>query len=154
MLEGHRLLQVWQYKFQEEKTFDAVLNTASKYGYTGVLVKALDGEIWMNQYDHAQDALYSLDQNDKQVLQAHVRGLLYCCWTNPLYDPPSLDEAERTGEIAQRVDALFLDVEPYASFWGANRDPGLATRFMQQVRAIAPQAYIVLQPDPRADRLR
>lgn len=152
MLEGHRLLQVWQYTAQQEQTLDAVLNTASKYGYTGVLIKALDGEIWMGDIELSPDALMSLEQVELQVQQAHTKGLLYCCWTNPLYSPPGILESDLTGQIAKRVDALFLDVEPYSQFWGANRESGLATRFMQQVRSNAPDAYIVLQPDPRSDR--
>lgn len=154
-LENVRLLQVWQYAAQAERTLDEVVATARRFGFTGILIKAIDGVTWMGKVPNETpfaDALRSLEQAKEQRSRVNAAGLQYCLWTNPLWTEDRLAQAQLTAQLTGACDALFLDVEPFDHFWGANRPPGDATNFMMAVRAVAPTATIVLQPDPRPGR--
>ncbi len=156
-LTNVRLVQVWQYAAQSERTLDQVIATARRFGYTGILIKAIDGLTWMGNVSAEQphaDALRTIAQAKEARIKVNAAGLQYCLWTVPQWDEDRLRQAQLTAELTGACDALFLDVEPYDHFWGANRPSGDAAGFMQVIRAIAPTATIVLQPDPRTGRLQ
>jgi hypothetical protein len=146
-----KLLQVWS-----GWRLDDVLGVCHALGFTGILVKALDGLSWMNAFDDSPDALGSLFQLGQEAARARLEGLYFFCWTNPLTQTTNdlAFEATITGQIARTCDGLFLDVEPYNQFWGPNAPAGMASQFMQWVRAEAPDAFIALQPDPRPGALQ
>lgn len=144
------LLQVWQFN---QNSLSDVINVAKERGFDGILVKAIDGLNWMNEFDSGEDALGSLLDVAKQRDVVYNSGLRYHIWTNPLFSDHA-KQGNLTGEIANLVDGLWLDVEPYGnSFWGAWRPEGAATEFMRRLRDVVPTAYVVLQPDPRPNRL-
>lgn len=155
-LNNVRLLQVWQYAAQAERSLDQVVATARRYGFTGVLVKAIDGLTWMGdvraERPHA-DALHSVEQAWAQRAQVNAAGLQYCLWTVPLWREDRIAQARLSAELTGACDALFLDVEPYPEFGGANQPVGDAAAFMSTLRSIAPLATVVLQPDPRPARM-
>jgi len=155
-LDNQRLLQLWMYSAQAEHTLEASIEIAKQHGYSGLLIKSLDGVTWMGHIDPWPDAIRSTSQAAEQKVWVNNAGLLYCLWTNPLYyeDSRMIDQAHMTADLANVADALFLDVEPYPQFWGANRPTGKAAGFMFAIRERAPDAYIVLQPDPRPARFR
>lgn len=151
------LLQVWQWgpPHATERNLEEICTTARTFGFTGVLIKALDGLNWHRSYFAGQDALGSVEQAAEQRAYVNGRGLGYYLWTNPLYLSTAerrTEQARLTGEIANVCDGLALDVEPYPQFWGAWRPVGAATRFMQDLRAVAPDALVIFQPDPRPAR--
>lgn len=144
-----RLLQVWQY---DGWGFNDVLDIAKTHGFTGVLVKAMDGNNWMATFDAAPSALRSLSLMQRQRELARNEGLSYYAWCIPLWED-RVSTPEIYGKIANDCDGLFLDVEPFPRFWRAYHLEGAADAFMQAVRAVAPSAKIVLQPDPRSPHL-
>jgi hypothetical protein len=143
-----KLLQFWQ-----PFNLGEGIAACHRYGYTGLLVKALDGTDWMSRYDGSADAISSLAELTAQVARVHDEGLYYFAWTNPLSTVELALQATLTGQVARACDGVFLDVEPYTQFWGADRPAGLASQFMQWVRLEAPAAFIGLQPDPRGSHL-
>ncbi|MBI4497559.1 MAG: hypothetical protein HY689_06670 [Chloroflexi bacterium] len=154
-LDGHKLLQVWQWNTQAEQTVAAVVRVCRTAGFTGMVVKALDGATWMGRVDPTPAALRSVDDARRQAEESHAAGLVYAVWTIPR-DRDLAEQARLTAALAAapEIDAVFLDVEPYLpSFWGAWRPAGRARDFMERIRAAAPDAALVLQPDPRPGRL-
>jgi hypothetical protein len=143
-----KLLQFWQ-----PFDLDDAIAACHRYGYTGILVKALDGTTWMSRYDISRDAISNLEEVEYQAGVAHADGLYYFAWTNPLSGLELALEATLTAQVARACDGVFLDVEPYAQFWGSGVAAGVASQFMQWVRAEAPAAFLALQPDPRGGAL-
>lgn len=151
-----KLLQIFQYgpPYAMETELGEALATAVQYGFTGVVVKALDGVDWMARFDPTRDALDSIDAVAAQAAKAHSLGLYYFCWTNPRHDVDMTLEVSLTASTARACDGLFLDTEPYRQFWGAGSPPGLAEAFMGSLRQQAPDAFLGLQPDPRPAALQ
>lgn len=145
-----KLLQIWQW---EGRSLQDAIDICKSTGLTGIVVKALDGTTWMGGgIDPSPWALGSPEEVQAQADVAHLNGLYYFVWTNPLAVDLNA-QAELTGYAANACDGLFLDVEPYAQFWGPWRPIGLASNFMQAVRLVAPGAFVALQPDPRPGHL-
>jgi hypothetical protein len=144
-----KLLQVWQFNATAEGGLAGAIATAKQYGFTGLVVKALDGIDWMSVYDTSPDALDSVTKVAQQWRMCADAGLRYFCWTNPKHDIDMTGEAALTARIARACDGVLLDTEPYRLFWGSNAPAGLAQSFMESIREQAPDAFIGLQPDPR-----
>ena len=143
-----KLLQVWQWG---SSTIDSVLDVAQANGFTGLLVKSLDGPYWMGDIDPSDQALGGPDDVSRQTEKARARGMYYFCWTNPRqFEIPA--QAELTAQCANASDGVFLDIEPYAQFWGPWAAVGLAASFMEQLRSRT-ASFIALQPDPRINAL-
>lgn len=146
-----KLLQIWQW---EGRTLQDAIAACKASGFTGLLVKALDGTAWMGGgIDPSPWALGSPAEVQAQADVAHLAGLYYFVWTNPLATGDLSLQARLTAAAANACDGLFLDVEPYAQFWGPWRPVGMAGDFMLAVRNQAPNAFIALQPDPREAHL-
>lgn len=143
-----KLLQGWQ-----AVNIADICAACHEYGFTGVLLKALDGSDWMRTFDSSPDAIGSL--SDVAWLASYVRAQgLYCfCWTVPKDQGDLALQAALSAQIAQACDGLFLDVEPYNQFWGAWRSVGDAAQFMLWLRQEAPLPFVALQPDPRPNAL-
>lgn len=150
-----RILQVWQYggSVAAERSLDDAIILANACGFDALLCKALDGTTWMGAIDSSPDALSSATEIASQQQRAHAAGLRYFVWTNPLWTVDRSRQADLTAEAALAADGLFLDAEPYDQFWGAWRPTGDARAFMERIRQRAPGAFLVLQPDPRPQRL-
>lgn len=162
-LAGQKLLQIWQWDAasQAESTQEEAIALCKRFGATGVLIKALDGKWWMGAgIDDSAPALRSLDQIIDQARRFHDAGLSYYLWG--VARPYFIEEqttliaaiANTTG-----VDGFVIDTEPYAGFWryndadgGGFPDVGMAGDFMARIRAQAPAAFLVMQPDPRPAR--
>jgi len=144
-----KLLQVWQW---EGRTLDEILTLAKATGFTGLLVKALDGPYWMGGIDPSSWALRDVASVSRQAGIARERGLYYFCWTNPRQFEIEAQTTATAG-CAMASDGVFLDIEPYAQFWGPWAEIGLASSFMTSLRSKAQNAFIALQPDPRLNAL-
>lgn len=103
----------------------------------------------ISQQVNSPDAIRSVDQVARQTEYCHSQGIKYYVWTNPLSNQSIQTQGEASGNLANACDGLFLDVEPYAQFWGAYKPVGLAKSLCEKIRSIAPSAFICLQPDPR-----
>ena len=144
-----KLLQVWQW--ENSQTIDSVLDQAVAYGFTGLLVKALDGPYWMGQIDPSSEALGSVADVAIHTRKARERGLYYFCWTNPRQFEIA-QQTSLTAGCANASDGVFLDIEPYSQFWGPWAQIGLAALFMAQLTEKT-NSFIALQPDPRVNAL-
>src|SRR5918992_159883 len=123
-----KTLQLWQF---ERRSLKQVCDQALQYGFNGVMVKAFDGDRWMNVFDvGSADALGSVEKVAAQRAHCESRGLRYAIWTNPLYgDNDYLSrEAELYAAAANAAGVIVWDTEPYDQFWGPNRPRGAATR--------------------------
>src|SRR5688572_10597412 len=148
-----KLMQIFHW---DGKSLTDAINMCHQYGFTGILVKALDGTNWMNTFDPSPWALNSGTEAQAQADVVHLAELHYYVWTNPLYGDNSYLslQAARTVEAAKGADGLFLDAEPYHQFWGPNRPVGAADFFVRHIRqGLGEKAFIALQPDPRPARL-
>src|SRR4051794_34451564 len=145
-----RALQLWQYQGgQAEQTLDDALNTCLQFGFDTLLVKALDGTMWMGAVDGGADALRSLDDVARQSQYANSRGVRFLCWTNPL-QAEMMQQADMSAAIANACDGVVFDTEPYDHFLGSYPPVGLCASFMQRVRSQVDQSKVLgLQPDPR-----
>lgn len=141
-----KLMQLWQWA--PVFTPVGLVETCRQYGFTGVTVKALDGVHWMGTIESSQYALSSYNDVAYQAAYFHSQGLYYFVWTNPL-QPNWERQADMTASLLDTgIDGVMLDVEPYAQFWGPYAPVGLATSFMERIRASSDR-WIGLQPDPR-----
>jgi hypothetical protein len=151
-----RALQIWQYgpPAQAEVTLDDAINTCHDYSFDTLLVKALDGTMWMGVVDGHPDALRSLDDVARCAQYANARGVRFVCWTNPLQADMQL-QADMSAAIANACDGVVFDTEPYDHFLGSYPPVGLCASFMQRVRSQVEQSKILgLQPDPRENALQ
>jgi NlpC/P60 family len=150
-----KTLQLWQF---EGRSLKQACDQALEYGFNGLMVKAFDGDRWMNAFDPSADALGSVEEVAAQRAHCESRGLRYAIWTNPLYgDDDYLNrQAELYASAANAAGVIVWDTEPYLGpppFWGPNRPVGAAARLMSRFRALAPHAVCLWQPDPRPARL-
>ena len=146
-----KLLQVWQWTGWPYN-FEGALDLCEDMGYTGLLVKALDGKYWMGDIETSPIAVGSVRDCHELWQIAFSRGLYLMFWTNPRQADWQA-QANITADIALATDGVLLDIEPYDQFWGAWAPEGLAKSFMEAIRARAPGAYVGLQPDPRTNAL-
>ena len=147
-----KLIQVWQWA-DLPYNFDGALTLCEDLGMTGLLIKALDGKYWMGDIEPSPIAVSSVRDCHELWQRAFERGLYVFFWTNPRQADWQA-QANTTADIALASDGVLLDIEPYAEFWGAWAEVGLARRFMQAIRARAADAYVALQPDPRTNALQ
>jgi hypothetical protein len=89
-----------------------------------------------------------------QRARVNAAGLIYATWSCPSHLlGQEAAQAQVIAEAANNSDLHLLDVEDGPDFWGSFLPVGDARRLMEEVRARAPEAYLVLQPDPRPDHL-
>src|SRR5262249_59933012 len=83
-----KLVQIWKFsgRDREADDLDGAIAAASRNGFDGLLLKALDGTSWMRDYDGSPDALASADQVAAQRDRCHAAGLKLYVWANPLHD--------------------------------------------------------------------
>lgn len=156
----NKLLQIWQYNTQAEKTMAEAIQTALDYGFTGIVQKALDGNTWMGNVDPSSDAIHSSNDVARLCNQCNEAGLSFYIWTVPhAVDVDMAQQAIDTAACATACNGVFLDVEPYAGFWGI-QPAGIATTFMKALTDQLggndlrdPAILITLQPDPRPARI-
>lgn len=146
-----KLLQIWQWEGWP-CSFEGALDLCEDLGFTGLLIKALDGKYWMGDIDSSPIAVGRLHDCQALWQLAYDRSLYCFFWTNPRQSDV-LAQATLTAAIASVSDGVLLDIEPYDQFWGAWAPVGLATQFMQAIRQFSPYAYVGLQPDPRTNAL-
>lgn len=151
-------LQHWMYgqPYAAETNFNDLVALAKAFGFDGVCVKAMDGLTWMGDVQSGYpDAIRTLAQIRQQREAAESAGVQYACWVNPLFGPSQflLDQADAYSNIGIVTGCLWWDTEPYAGFWGPNRDDSLTSIMLERFRAAAPDCLNVWQPDPRRPRL-
>lgn len=146
-------LQRWQYASQAEKNLQAESDLCQMYGFEGIAAKALDGTMWMSNFDPNPDALGSVDQVARQAQFCHDRGLKFVVWMNPLQiDMPT--QARIAIDCAGVCDGVCFDTEPYAHFLGAWPPVGLCRSYMETIKgSVSADTLLIWQPDPRPAHL-
>lgn len=113
-------------------------------GTTTLTHKVMDGLTWQGQID-PETAFRNLDEC----------SALASYWTKaggrfvPVVVPRGLRrEAQAHAEVARFFGTLVLDLEPYDGFWD-KAPTEQAPVYLRELRRDAPDAYLVLQADPR-----
>ena len=138
-------------------SLDELIDLAKSFRFAGLLVKAFDGDVFMNQFDSAPDAIGSIAEIGQQKQRCTDAEIGYGVWVNPLHpnDFPGLGkefldrQGDLYGEAGEACGLVVFDSEDGNHFWGARRPKGDASRLMEHFRAKAPNCVSVWQPDGR-----
>jgi hypothetical protein len=141
-----------------ERTTAEFCNTVKRGGVSSVGIKVAQGYTWTGYYDSGP--AWDINNFDAMtVTQAdfEAQGIKFQPWccpmglmtdkSTPYYDDASARaEAEFYARIANRCGYLDMDIEPYPEFCPplARGDYRWVVPFFSQLRALAPDAYLVL----------
>lgn len=96
---------------QAERTWTDALHTAQALAGAGVLlVKAMDGQQWMSDFDNAPAAIYG----PKALRGLQQVGAAQGCSVVPWVVPHGRDDAAMHAALGE---VLIVDLEPYPGFW-------------------------------------
>lgn len=135
-----------------EPDIAAILATIQDYGGGDLLVmKVMEGSTWQGAID-PKTPVQSISDVLAIKQQCADAGAAFC----PVALPRGIDpagEARAHAAIASACRALIVDLQPYAGFWDGIGPGGSSTRsqipaYCAALRAAAPDAYLVIQPDP------
>ncbi|NDJ78365.1 MAG: hypothetical protein GYB65_19115, partial [Chloroflexi bacterium] len=145
---------VWHWKGDSiaEETIEDMVSTIKRWApaVKQVWVKTSDGEYWQGQFDTDRDlAIDGVASVDKWVRILEANGMEFHAWA-VVKGENVAGESDRIIEVCNRpgVKSMVLDVEPYAGFWQAGKEPirPLMTRIR---RGIGGRFHIAMAVDPR-----
>ena len=99
-------------------------------GFTHICPKAMDGDTWMSEYDHNPDAIGSLQDCSDRLAAFNGAGLGMDLWVVPTKDTWQQALVQYQAIARSLPGRLFLDMEPYAGFWGDDSD---ASAFLNEM---------------------
>lgn len=146
---------VWHWKGSglAETTIEEFVRTLKQWAphVKQVFVKTSDGSDWMSRFDgNSQMAISGRDSIRRWVQVLEANGLEFHAWCVP----KGQDVTRETDLIIEActtpgVKSMILDVEPYAGFWRAGKDP--IRPFMTRVRrGVGGAFHISMSMDPRS----
>jgi hypothetical protein len=148
-----RILQHWQFPSQAEKSLAEMCDLALAHGQDTIMMKALDGTMWMQIVDRNPDALGSYDDVQRSADYCHSRNLQFGVWFNPLLQNMTT-QAIMAAECIKRCDLAGFDTEPYAGFLGPYPPLGVCAAYMDTiVGEVGKDKPLIWQPDPRHQHL-
>jgi hypothetical protein len=117
------------------------------------MVKTHDGTSWMSRWDRAQAAMSGPSQVREIADYFEAAGVPFHAWgVTRGVDPAG--EAHIAAEVlASGARSFTFDLEPPEgnSYWHGS--PDSAARLGEELRKIAPKAYLAVTPDPRPWRV-
>lgn len=128
-------------------TYDTALAWMKEQGGSSTLLhKVADGKTWQGAIDPATP-VYSLAA--VKAVRATLRDISNVTMV-PVVNPRGIREGEAQfhAAIAQQEGILVVDLEPYPGFWDTS-PTSLIPTYCAELRRDAPDAYLVLQGDPR-----
>ncbi len=143
LFDNQRALWLWMFSAQAERTWVDALRTAQSLAGAGVLlVKAMDGQRWMSDFDNAPAAIYG----PKALRGLQQIGAAQGCNVVPWVVPHGRDDAPAHAALGA---ALVVDLEPYPGFWTDSADGVPA--YLAALRAGGVrEIYVSLDPRPQA----
>lgn len=150
---------IWHWKGDSlaEKTIEDAVRTLKTWAphATQLWIKTSDGTEWMSRYD--SDKALAIDGPNAirrwvQVLQAN--GMEFHAWC-VVKGKDIVNEANRVIEACTvpGVKSMVLDIEPYAGFWQAGKDP--IRPFMTRIRrGVGGAFHIAMSMDPRTQHYK
>ncbi|HEY7293768.1 MAG TPA: hypothetical protein VH916_01960, partial [Dehalococcoidia bacterium] len=116
LFDNQRALWLWMFSAQAERTWADALRTAQTLAGAGVLlVKAMDGQLWMSEFDNAPAAMYGL----KALRGLQQMGAAQGCTVVPWVVPHGRTDAAAHATLGE---LLVVDLEPYPGFWTDSAD--------------------------------
>jgi murein DD-endopeptidase MepM/ murein hydrolase activator NlpD len=150
--DGKSALWHWKGDSLAEETIEDLVTTIKTWAphVTQVWVKTSDGDSWQGEFDSDRDlAIDNVASVDKWVRILSANGMEFHAWC-VVKGRNITGEADRIIEVCNRpgVKSMVLDVEPYAGFWQAGREPirPLMTRIR---RGVGGRFHIAMAVDPR-----
>ncbi|HLZ69578.1 MAG TPA: hypothetical protein VKV26_06655 [Dehalococcoidia bacterium] len=143
IFDNRRAIFLWMFSAQAKRTWADALRTAQSLAGAGVLlVKAMDGQQWMSDFDNAPAAIYG----PKALRGLQQMGAAQGCTVVPWVVPHSRADAAAQAALGE---VLVVDLEPYAGFWTDAAD-GVPV-YLAGLRAGGVRdLYVSLDPRPRA----
>lgn len=129
-----------------ERDFLEVAQTLTQYGggSPALYAKCMDGLTWQGEID-GKTPLNSVDDVRRVALICNQQNIEFA----PVVVPRGQSgEAQAHGELAVAVGSLLVDIELGPGFWDSAPPSGIPG-YWAGVRAAAPDAWLVSQPDPR-----
>ncbi len=143
----------WRGDVLAEGTIEDMVRTLKTWApaVKQVWVKTSDGTNWQGEFDADRDlAIDNVASVDKWVRILEANGLEFHAWAVVKGENVTA-EADRIIEVCNRpgVRSMVLDVEPYAGFWRAGKEPirPLMTRIR---RGIGGRFHLGMAVDPRS----
>jgi LysM repeat protein len=141
---NHHLVWVWQFSTDGAPNLVAARLRESDLG---IVLKTHDGVTWMSEYDTSPYAVSGPQQVQVLVKYFEDAGVPFHAWC-VLHGSDPLKEAQMAAAVAlSGARSVVLDIEPHSGFWqGSSSD---AKKFGDELRRLAPDAYVVASIDPR-----
>jgi hypothetical protein len=117
------------------------------------MVKTNDGTSWMSRWDRSQGAMSGPPQVREIADYFEAAGVPFHAWGVTRGTDPT-GEAQIAAEVlASGARSFTFDLEPPEgnSYWHGS--PDSAARLGEELRKIAPKAYLAVTPDPRPWRV-
>lgn len=138
------LVWVWQFTNDGEPH---LLGQSLRDHNLGILLKTHDGVEWMSRYDKSAFAVSGPAQVSTLSNYYEDAGVPFHAWAVVKGVDP-IREARMAAEVlAAGARSLFLDLEPHSGFWRGT--PADAVAYGNELRRLAPDAWIVTSMDPR-----
>lgn len=128
------------------------IDWAAANGWDAIAIKTVEGAHRITNVGDRQPIDVAA-----MVALAHEKGIKLLTWSVPEYvadDGFLRQQAELIAADANASDGHLLDFEDGLEFWGYLRPVGAAANLMQRIRALAPDAWLLLNPDPREGHMR
>lgn len=145
-LAGTRGLWLRQVSDTGEGTIAGIIATMQAYvgGPLVLYLKVCDGTTWQGDID-AKTPIHSLADVQAVARQCVAAGIGFC----PVIVPRGgAKEAAQHAAIAGALGVACFDLEAGAGFWDQSSTAGIPA-YCQAIRQQAPNAYLIVQPDPR-----
>lgn len=143
VFDGHRTVWQWMFSAQAEGTITAAATTIHQYaGADVLLVKAMDGQAWMSQFDTVPTAISGSQALAAAIAEGTKAGITVVPWVVP----HSLADAAAHAAVGP---TLVVDLEPYTGFWtdsAANVSGYLAALHAGGVQNV----FVSIDPRPSA----
>jgi hypothetical protein len=139
---------VWVWKFSADGPLPEIRDTLAANGL-GIILKTHDGTTWMDAYDDSPDAISGPGQVGALAATFEQAGVGFHAWCVVKGEDP-VREAQMCAEVLQAgARDLYLDLEPKSddNYWQGSAADAVA--FGEELRRLAPNAWIVVAPDAR-----
>ncbi len=143
LFDHQRALWLWMFSAQAERTWADALRTTQTLAGAGVLlVKAMDGQQWLSDFDNAPAAIYG----PRALRGLQQMGAAQGCTVVPWVVPHGRGDAAAHAALGA---VLVADLEPYPGFWTDSADGVPA--YLADLRAGGVrELYVSLDPRPQA----
>jgi hypothetical protein len=142
----------WVWRWSDDGDPGAIRDRLAQH-QMAAMVKTNDGTSWMSRWDRSQGAMSGPAQVREIADYFEAAGVPFHAWGVTRGADPA-GEAQIAAEVlASGARSFTFDLEPAEgnSYWHGS--PDSAARLDEELRKIAPNAYLAVTPDPRPWRV-